>query len=154
MARRCVDRLRVTRRRAITATVIWSAKMRAALQYLSRNANFGLRRVVAVGLRSAERVRRSAARFGCIAGVARRIPVGRPLPDIADHVIEAIAVRRERGDRRGPLVAVGGEVLVRKIALPGIRQMPAAGGKFVTPSELGGGVQAASRGKFPFRFGR
>ena len=62
---------------------------------------FGCARVVAA---------RPRGRAGCcgmqqaligFAGMLRRIPVSRPLPDVADHVDEPVAVRRKRADRRG-----------------------------------------------------
>src|SRR4051812_36024673 len=46
------------------------------------------------------------------------IPVAAPLPDVAGHVVQAIAVWRKRLDGRGAHVAVGRRVLVRKLALP------------------------------------
>src|SRR6187431_2800999 len=65
--------------------------------------------------------RRSAA------GVHRRfamrglVEVCGPLPDIAGHVEQAVAIRREGPDRRGALVLVQEQVLPWEIALPGVR---------------------------------
>ena len=61
MAGRGVHRLRMTRRRAVAAAVIWRAQMRAALQHLTRDPDFGLARVVARILTTAPRIDRNAA---------------------------------------------------------------------------------------------
>src|SRR5262249_56877077 len=96
MARRGVDRLGVARGRAIAAAVIRGAKVRTALQHLARNVNLWLAGIVALVLAPAARVVRGAAspcRIGLTPG---RPPIGGPLPDVADHVVEAVAVRRKR----------------------------------------------------------
>jgi len=69
-------------------------------------SGFELVRSVAIGLRRAagwqvERI---------------RVPVAAPCPNVADHVVQAATVGRESTDRRGPFVAIGAEVLVRKLA--------------------------------------
>ena len=55
------------------------------------------------------------------AAMARGAPVRRPLPDVAGHVVQAVAVGRV-GARRAqvPLEAVGGEVPPGERALPGV----------------------------------
>src|SRR5689334_2585567 len=143
----------MARGRAVAAAVIRRAQMRAALQHFARDADLGLAGVVALLLAPAARVLRNAARLGGVGMVARLVPVRRPLPDIPDHVVEAIAVRRERPDWRGALVAVGLQVLVREGPLPGIGHLPAAGDEFIAPGEFGA-VAAAARGELPLRFGR
>ena len=45
-----------------------------------------------------------AARLRRIRGMLGGPPVGGPLPDIADHVVDAVAVRRKRRHRRGALL--------------------------------------------------
>ena len=91
--------------------------------------------------------------FARIGLVLWRIPVGGPFPDVADHVVEAVSVRRERGHRRSALEAVGVGVLAREFALPGIGHVTAVGREFVAPGKFGA-VKPAARRKFPFRFGR
>src|SRR5262245_29615779 len=49
---------------------------------------------------------------GPLAVQVHLVPVTAPLPDVAGHVVEAVAVRREGLDRRGAHVAVGGGVRV------------------------------------------
>src|SRR5258708_29951806 len=113
MARGGVDRLRMARRRPVTSAVVRRAQMRAALDDLSWNFHVGGSGIVAVGLAAAARVLRNAAGLGRIRFVPRRIPVGGPFPDVADHVVESVTVRRERSDRRSTLETVGLGVLAR-----------------------------------------
>ena len=153
VAGRRVDRLRMARGRAVAAAVVGRAEMRAALDHLSRNFDLGLGGVIARVLGRAARVLRDAARLRGVGGVSLREPVRRPLPDVADHVVQAVAVGRKRGDRRGALEAVGAEVLARKLALPGVGHVRAAGRELVAPGIVDA-VEPAARGEFPFRFGR
>src|SRR6478735_11801537 len=99
MAGRSIDRLGMTRRRPISTAVIRCAQMRAALEHLARNPDLRITRVVARRLGSAARVFRNAARFRRLGFVSWRVPVGRPFPDIPDHVTEAVAVSRKCGYR-------------------------------------------------------
>ena len=62
-----------------------------------------------------------------------RPPIRGPFPDIADHVVKTVAIRRERTYRRGMLVTVEGLVFSGKVTLPGIRHMAAIAGEFVAP---------------------
>src|SRR5690242_6142229 len=117
----------MTRGRAIPAAVVRRTEMRAALQHFAGNTDVGLTWIKARLLRTSARIRRDAAGLRRFGFVLRRPPVRRPLPDIADHVADAIAVRRERRHRRGALVSVLAQVLVREIALPGVGHMFAAG---------------------------
>src|SRR6266567_9614710 len=84
--------------------------------------------------------------------IVGQIPIGAPLPDIACHIIKAVAVWRERGHWRGPSEAVFQGVLCREAALPGVGFPFAAGLLFLAPN-VGLSLQAAARGEFPFRFG-
>ena len=153
MAGRGIDRLGMARRRPVAAAVVRRAEMRAALEHLARNFDVGLAGIVARVLAAAARIFRNAAGLRRIGFVLRRVPVGGPFPDIADHVVQAVAVRRKRRHRRGALVAVLVEILARKFALPGVGHVLAAGREFIAPGELGA-VEAAARGKLPFGFGR
>src|SRR5580692_859905 len=127
--------------------------MRAALDDLAGNPDLRLAWIVAARLDAAARIFRNAARLRRVAGMPGRIPVGGPLPDIADHVDEAEIVGRKRTDRRGARVSVAGEILARKCALPGIGHMPATWRERVAPGKLGLIKTAACR-IFPFGFGR
>src|SRR5436190_973742 len=111
MARRRIMRLRVTRRRAVPAAIVRRAQVRAAFNYFSRYPDLGLAWIKACSLRPAAGVFGYAARFRRIGLVLLRIPVGRPFPDVADHVEKAVAVGRERRYRRSALEAVFIKVL-------------------------------------------
>ena len=73
--------------------------MRTAFDHLARNFDLGLAWIVAPLLDSAPRVFRNAAGFRRVSIVLLREPVGGPFPYIADHVVNAVTVRRERGHR-------------------------------------------------------
>src|SRR5216684_1834368 len=135
MACRGVDRLGMTRGRTIAAAVVGSAEMRAALKHLAWNPDLRLTRVVARGLGPAARVFRNAARLRRIGFMLLRIPIGRPFPDIADHIVQ--------------FEAVCCEILVWEITLPGVRHMLAAWKLLVAPGEFRA-VQSAACGEFPF----
>src|SRR4029077_2099640 len=82
----------------------------------------------------------------------RLIPVGRPLPDIADHVVKPVAVRWIGPNRRRSLVSVAGGTLPGELSLPRVRHVAIARKKLITPRVIGA-VEAAARGKFPLSFG-
>src|SRR5262245_58825150 len=150
MTGRGVDRFGVARGRAVAAAVVRSAEMRAALEHLAGNADVRLAGIVALLLVSAARILWDAARLRRVRLMLGRVPVAGPFPDVADYIADAMAVRRKGGHRRGAVVAVGFEVLVREIALPGVRQVLAVGRELITPGEVGS-VEPAARGEFPFR---
>jgi hypothetical protein len=81
------------------------------------------------------------------------VPVGGPLPDVADHVDQAVAVGRVAADRCGPDVPVLGGVVHREITLPGVGHPAAGRGELVAPGELGP-VQPAAGGELPLGLGR
>ncbi len=84
---------------------------------------------------------------------AGREPVARPLPDVAAHVVEPVAVRGEAADGRRALEAVLLQVLPGELALPGVRHRRAAGRVLVAPGERRS-VEAAARGELPLGLGR
>src|SRR5258708_2320361 len=153
MACRSVDRLGMTRGRTIAAAIVGSAEMRAALKHLARNPDIRLTRVVARGFGSTTRIFRDAAGHRRIGFMLLRIPIGRPFPDIADHVMQPVAVGRECGDGRRALEPVGREVLVREITLPGVRHMLATRHLLVAPGEFCA-VTSAACSEFPLSLGR
>src|SRR5262249_27322652 len=109
--------------------------------------------VIASILRAAAWVLRYAARLRRIGLVLRGPPIGGPFPDVADHVVEAVAVWWECGHRRGALVAVECKVLARKIPLPSVGHLTAVRSDLIAPGELGL-LQSAACGNLPFRLGR
>src|SRR6478735_6882679 len=96
MAGRRIDGFGVARRGAIAAAIVRRTEMRAALEHLARNADVRLAGIEASAFRATAWVQRDAAGLRRIAMVLLRPPVGGPFPDIADHVVEAVAVRRKR----------------------------------------------------------
>src|SRR5215472_217693 len=117
--------------------------MRAAFDDLARNLGRGQARIVAVFLASAARIFWNATSLRRIRRVLSGPPVGGPLPDIADHVVGAVAVRRERHHRRGAVETVLAFILVREIALPGIGAMVAARRELIAPGKFGAVEPAA-----------
>src|SRR4029453_4837810 len=131
---RRLDRLRLARRWPVPQAVARGAEVRAALHDPPRDVLAGPTRLVApVGGRDAGIRDRSAAGVTGPLVVPGGIEVGRPLPDVAGHVVEAIAVRRERRDRRRPLEAIFERVLPGELALPGVRHHPATRRELVPP---------------------
>src|SRR4051794_13465252 len=106
------------RRRAVATAVVRRAEMRAALQHLAGNFGGGLAGVVTALFAAAARILGDAAGCWRLALVLRRVPVAGPLPDIADHVADAVAVRRKGGHRRRALVTILTVIMARKLALP------------------------------------
>src|SRR5215471_251802 len=93
-------------RRPVATAIVRRAEMRAALQDFPGNADAWLTWIKARRLGAAARILRNTAGFRRIGFVPGRPPVGGPLPDIADHVADAVTVRWKRGDRRGALITV------------------------------------------------
>src|SRR5690349_12276603 len=118
MAGGSVDRLCVSRCRPVASAVVRRAQMRAALDDLAWNFHVGGSGVIAVRLAGTTRVLGDAAGLCGIRLVLWRIPIGGPFPDVADHVVHAITIRRECADGRSALKAVRIGVLARKVALP------------------------------------
>src|SRR5471030_3248800 len=127
----------MARGRPVATTVIGRAQMRTTLDDLAGNPDLRLAQVVAAVLETATRIFRNAARLWRVGGVPGRIPIGGPLPDIADHVGESEIVRRKRIDRRGASVTVADEVFARKCALPDIGHVPATWRQLIAPRKLG-----------------
>src|SRR5205807_7507873 len=91
-----IDRLRAASCGAITQAVIVGAQERAALDDPARHAELRLARVVTACLATGT----AFARVG--------IPISGPLPHVARHVDQPIAVGREAADRHGAAVAANG----------------------------------------------
>src|SRR5262245_55654811 len=151
MTRPRVNLLRNARGRPVAQTIIRRAQVRAALQDLPRNAYLRRPQVNARFPLSASRVKARAAGVGYKAVLL--IPVGRPLPDITGHVVQSVAVRRERTDWRRALITVGQQVHDRKFALPGIGHHLAVRRELVSPG-VDSAFEPSARGELPLGFGR
>src|SRR5215510_12231994 len=122
--------------------------MRAALQDLARNCDIGLTRVVAVSFGSTARIFRNAARLWRIGLMFRRVPVAGPFPYVADHVVKAVAVGRKCSHRRRAFMTARTSFLVRKFALPRVRQLAVARHELIAPRKLRV-LKSTTRGEFP-----
>src|SRR5207302_1158657 len=96
---------------------------------------------------------RVAAGAGGGRRVAGAVPIGTPLPHVARHVVQAVAVGREGGDRGETAEAVLAAVLEGERALPDVGHPAAAGPELVAPV-VRFAVQAAAGGALPLRLGR
>src|SRR5690242_2954356 len=137
----------------ITAAIVQRAQVRAALQDLAGNFDSRLAGIVTLILSPAAWIFGNAARllrFGLMPGGP---PVGGPLPDVADHVVDAVAVRRKGRDRRGALESILAEIPDGEIALPCVRHVLAAGRKRIAPG-IFLAVETAARREFPLGFRR
>src|SRR6185369_5560833 len=74
------------------------------------------------------------------------IPVDGPFPDIPRHVMESVAIGRERRDRCRPFEAVLTFVLPGELALPGVGHVLAVGGHLIAPA-IFSALQSATRRK-------
>src|SRR5262245_2329639 len=132
MTRGRIDWLWKTGRRPVAPAVVRRAQVRAALEDLPWNLD-RLTRIVAAFLAWPSRVAGNTARFDLVRRMRRTIPVGRPLPDVADQIEQTVPVRRKHADGRGAFVAIGRQILPRECALPGVRHVPIAWPKLVAP---------------------
>src|SRR6476646_4363772 len=152
MRHRRVDHLRLASGGAVAEAVVRRAEVRAALDHLARDVLSGLAGVEALLGRRDPRVRRDAAWARDLVRVAGGKPVGRPLPDVAGDVVEAVAVRGKAADGRGALVAVELQVLPGELALPGVRHRLAVREVLVAPREYRS-LETAAGGELPLGFG-
>src|SRR5262245_7695147 len=143
MGRAEIDLLRLARSRTIARAIIGSAQERAALDDAVRRLAGGQCQILQFGSARIDRL---------LPRVTRPIPVARPFPNIADHVVEAVAVWLEATDRRGGGIAVLGGVVDGEDALPGVGDRLALGIEGARPVVLA--VATAARGEFPLRLGR
>src|SRR5215472_3749615 len=94
--------LRYARCRTISQAVISRTQVGSSLQHLARNTNlrcFGIVTVFAG-------IALGAGRTACLHGTVFLKPIRSPLPDVAGHVVESIAVGREESDGRSAFKAV------------------------------------------------
>src|SRR5947208_17017068 len=104
MAHRGIDRLCMTRGRPVAAAIVRRTKMGATLHDFARNSNVRLARIVAFVLARASRIFWDAARACRDRDVSGYVPIGSPFPDIADHIVKTVAIRREGPYRRRSLI--------------------------------------------------
>src|SRR5262249_14707659 len=90
-----VHHLRSSGGRPVAQAVGVGAQVRTALDDLAGDRELGLGGVEARLATAPARVGRDAARLVDLVGVTLAPPVGRPLPDVAGHVVEPEAVGRE-----------------------------------------------------------
>src|SRR5262249_38690420 len=81
------------------------------------------------------------------------VPVGGPFPDVAGHVVEAVAVGGEGCHGSGAAEAVGGAVPVGKMPLPDVGP-PLPPRRELVPPDIALPVQAAAGRELPLRLGR
>ena len=133
--------------------VVRRAEMRAALDDFPGNDDVRLPRVHAGALVAAAGISGNAA---CLRGLVRMpwgVPVARPLPDVSRHVDQAVAVGRERADRRCAFIPVGLDVLPWELALPEVRHRTPARHQLSAPGVLGP-FEPSARRHLPLGFGR
>src|SRR5215472_12721662 len=142
----------MTRSRTVPAAIAGGAQVRAAFEHLAGNFYVGLAGIVAAFLSITARILRNAARLGRVGFMSGGPPIFGPFPDVADHVVNAVAVGRKGGHRRGARETVFVVIFVWKVTLPSVAHVAASGRELVAPGELGP-LEAAARGKLPFRLG-
>src|SRR3954447_12605841 len=146
-----VDRLRHAGGRTVALAVVRCTQVRTTFHDSSWNGDVRQPRIVAVVWVTAARVRHRAAGVGQVA--VRLVPVAGPFPNVADHVVQAVAVGWVGTDRGDADVAVGASVAYGKLALPGVGHPPVRGSELFTPG-VGGAVQPSAAGEFPLRLRR
>src|SRR6185503_3876514 len=152
MTRGRIDRFWKSGGRTIAAAVVGRTEMRPAFQHLAWNSHVGLAWIVARVLAATTWIARDAAGLLRLFWMLGLIPVRRPFPDVADHVVEAVAVGIVGTDRRRALVAVARGIAPREFTLPRVGHVPIVGKEFVAPCVVHT-IKSATRGKFPLGFG-
>ena len=98
------------------------------------------------------RIDRDAAGFRELLIIIRAIPIAAPFPNVAGHVVKAIAVRRELRDRRDTDEAIFACILNRKLSLV-VLAIHLPSGLNSSPHDVGLPRQTSARREFKFRFG-
>src|SRR4029453_15738255 len=150
MARRSVDGLGHARRRTIAPAIVWRAQMRPAFHYFARDLNLRHVGIVTLVALSASRVEGRATGLRNV--LVLLIPVCGPLPYVAGHLVEPVAVGWKASHRRSPLETVFFEILPGKLTLPGICHLFAVRREGIAPDEFPS-VQSAASGELPLGFG-
>ena len=134
-----IDGLRAARGRAVAQAVAVGAQERPALDHLARDLELRLVRVVSVC---------GTTRLD-VAGVA--VPVGGPLPDIARHVEQPVAVGCEAADRC--CLPVSGVGQIRELAVPVVGESLPGLLRVRRPRCRPRPVESAAGGDLPFGLG-
>ena len=95
MAHAGVDHLRPPCGRPVAHAVAVRTEVGAALDHLAGHSELRLPPVVASVDGAASRITRNSAGSVDFAWMAIGVPVGGPIPDVAGHVVQPVAVRRE-----------------------------------------------------------
>jgi hypothetical protein len=128
MGRTGIGRRSSTRARAITLAVVRVAKERTAFD----SALGSVRIAWIIALSRSTRVATNVFAGGLDVAIGP-IPVTAPLPNVASHVVQAVAIGREGAHRRSSYKSIFATVSNRKYSLPGIGHVFAARLEFVTP---------------------
>src|SRR6266480_3286569 len=153
MARRGINRLGNTCRRAIPQAVIRRAEEGPAFEHFSWDAELRLCRINTLLSCPPSRIDRDAACPGRVFWMMLLVPVRRPFPHIASHVIQTITIRREGAHGRRPLIAISHQVLPGKFSLPGVGHHLATRSEFIPPG-IHGTLYSPACSTFPLRLGR
>ncbi len=153
MRSRSINRLRKACSRAITLAIVRCAQVRPTLQNFTRDLQFSLPGIIATLLSRSTWIVRDAAGLHPYCIMLRLIPVRSPLPDVSNHVVEPITVRRKRPDGRGALIAIAAQIVPWKFTLPRIRHVASVRKKFLPPCKSSA-VQSTPCCKLPLRLRR
>src|SRR5215475_12874942 len=104
MTSRGIDRLRHARCRSIASAVVWRAQMRSALHDFARDLDVRHVGIVALVSVAAFRVEARTARLRYL--LVLLVPIRGPLPHVAGHVVQAVAIGRKTSHRRSPLKTI------------------------------------------------
>lgn len=109
-----VFRLRMTSSRPVATAVVGRTEVGATLQHPPRDAKGRVSLIVAFFACCCPRIARYAAGLRRGFWMAGRPEIASPLPHVADHIVETIAVSREAADRRGAGKSVGKAIVYGK----------------------------------------
>jgi hypothetical protein len=129
-----VDGLCHPRRGPIAPAVVWCAEVGTTFHYFAWDLDGGCRGIIAPLANPSFWIEAPAARASDLTVLL--IPVARPFPDVADHVVKSVAIRCKVSDRRRVFEAVLSQILPGEFALPRVGHVLAVGRKSVTPYEL------------------
>ena len=153
MACRGIDRFRMPRGRTIPTAIVGGTQMRTALQNLSGNSDVRLTGIKARPARGHRADFRECSKPSArlLHALTRRNRLSIPRHFRSCRTLHSRSA--ETRDRRRSRKPVGAEILVRKLALPGVGEILAAGREFIAPGEFGV-FESAPCGELPFRLSR
>src|SRR5512132_1296090 len=109
--------------------------MGPTFHYFAGNADVGHVRIMALVSFSTSRVEARATRLRNL--LVLLIPICGPLPNIAGHLVQPVAVGRKTSHRCRPLETVFFEILPGKFTLPRIRHVLPVRSECIAPDKLG-----------------